>query len=161
MGFIGFLTRNKRRFESRRCGFTPFAPLDSKRTENEHIRNICSYPDNVPATYRPDGKSAKKRAPSSRAWSLPPAVRNSFRLPSADNLRRFHRLIPPQAAPISNVPQRGRSYFLYNYSLRAKKELPLRGSWHGIAVTEGVRSPIYFIKICLGRPSIYTGVSSA
>ena len=76
MGFIGFLTKNKRRFESRRYGFTPFAPLDSKRTENEYIRNICSYSDNVPATYRPDGKSAKK-APSSRAWSLPPAVREA------------------------------------------------------------------------------------
>ena len=159
MGFIGFLTKNKRRFESRRCGFTPFAPLDSKRTENEHIRNICSYPDNVPVTYRPDGKNAKK-APSSRAWSLPPAVRNSFRLPSADNLRRFHRLIPPQAAPISNVPQRGRSYFLYNYFLRSKKRAPSSRELSA-KLTEGVRPSVYFIKICLGRPSIYTGVSSA
>ena len=100
MGFICFLTRNKRHFESRRCGFL------------------------------------------------------SFRLPSAANLRRFHRLIPPQAVPISNVPQRGRSYFLYNYSLRAKKELPLRGSWHGVAVTEGV-------IIVVPTSSLFEGVELA
>ena len=80
MGFIGFLTKNKRRFESRRCGFTPFAPLDSKRTENEHIRNICSYPDNVPATYRPDRKSAKK---SSLFEGVELAARCAELLPSA------------------------------------------------------------------------------
>ena len=42
----------------------------------------------------------------------------SFRLPSAANLRRFHRLNPPQAATISNVPLGGR------YDLRTVVRMP-------------------------------------
>ena len=110
MGSIGFLTKNKRRFESRVCVFTPSAPRDSKRTENEHIRNICFYSDNVPATYRPDGKSAKK---SSLFEGVELAARCAELLPSA-----FGR----------HLPLRGRSYFLYNYFLRSKKSSLFEGA---------------------------------
>ena len=50
----------------------------------------------------------------------------------------FHRLNPPQAATISNAPQSGRQRAEKSRGGTAGKELPLRGSCHGSAVTEGV-----------------------
>ena len=115
MGFIGFLTKNKRRFESRRCGFLSF-----RLPSAANLRRFSSADS---ATGGADFKRPSKRKLSEK---LTEGVRLRFYTnKQCFESQRCDLLLP--SAFGSHLPLRGRSCFLYNYFLRAKKSSLLEG----------------------------------